>query len=100
MVIGKDSSNLKCVLKIGNHIIKQVDSFRYLGTIIESNGRCDREIKTRIAIAKDSFDKMDKIFKSHKISNNTKLRLLYTYIYPILIYGSECWTISSICRIF
>ena len=39
-----------------------------------------------------------KLFKNHKISLETKKRLIKCYIRPILLYGSECWTISTKMR--
>ena len=37
---------------------------------------------------------MVKIFRSHKISFDTKRRILTFYIRPVLLYGSKCWTVS------
>ena len=37
--------------------VEQVKNFRYLGVIITEDGRCDVEIKTRIGMAKDAFNK-------------------------------------------
>ena len=85
----------KMRLSVRGEVVKQVDSFRYLGTIISSDGKCDNEVKARIAIAKQSYSKLEKIFRSHEISLTTKKRLLNTYIYSVLLYGSECWTISK-----
>ena len=95
MVVSKKINNPACNITIGNQIIKQVNRFEYLGTTITSDGRCDTEIKKRIAIAKNAFSKMDKLFKDRKLSMKIKTRLLRCYILPILIYGSEGWTISA-----
>ena len=94
MVISKKDSIPTCSITIGHDNIKQVTSFRYLGTLIKSDGKCDDEIKCRIGIAKDAYHKMESIFKNQNISLRTKLRLLNAYIFPLLLYGSECWTIS------
>ena len=37
--------------------VEQVKKFRYLRVIITEDGRCDVEIKTRIGMAKDAFNK-------------------------------------------
>ena len=95
MVVSKMDDKAECALKISNQLIKQVESFKYLGSVIQNDGRCETEIRVRIAIAKDAFYKMETLFKSHIVSLNTKLCLLNTYIYPLLLYGSECWTIST-----
>jgi len=33
-----------------------VKQFRYLGSVISEDGRCEQEIKTRIAMAKAAFN--------------------------------------------
>ena len=37
--------------------MEQVKKFRYLGAMITEDGRYDVEIKTRIGMAKDAFNK-------------------------------------------
>ena len=75
--------------------IKQVENFKYLGTWISNDGKCAKKIKARIAMAKETFSKLTNIFHNHNIRLNTKLNVLNTYVYSILLYGSECWTLSS-----
>ena len=60
-----------------------------------SDGKCKTEIKKRIAIAKASFQKMSTIVKNRNISFSTKLKVLKTYVWSILLYGCETWTITS-----
>src|SRR5688572_25450734 len=55
----------------------------------------DKEIKARSAIAKETFYKLTKIFHNHNIRLSTKLNVLNTYVYSILLYASECWTMSA-----
>ncbi|XP_063604020.1 uncharacterized protein LOC134779724 [Penaeus indicus] len=62
--------------------------------MIISDGKCDIEIKRRIAMAKDSFQKLGNILKDRKLSVQIKNKLLKCYVHSILLYGSECWTIS------
>ncbi len=39
--------------------------------------------------------KLGKILRNGKISMHTKKRVLNCYVEPVLLYGSECWTISA-----
>ena len=95
MVISKSHVIPVCNIFLDNIQIKQVNRFVYLGSLITSDGKCDEEIKRRIGMAKDAFNKMDKILKSHSISIKTRLRVLHCYVIPVLTYASETWTISS-----
>ena len=93
MVIKKEKEKTQCKVKIGDEEIKRVEKFNYLGSLITSDGKCDTEIKKRIAMAKDTFEKLSNIFKDRKL-NIKKNKLLKCYVHSVLLYGSECWTIS------
>ena len=59
----KGKVKTQCKVKIGDEEIKQVEKFNYLGSLITSDGKCDAEIKKRIAMTKDTFEKLSNIFK-------------------------------------
>ena len=46
-------------------------------------------------MAKDAFQKLQKIVKNSKLSLDTRKQILYCYVKPILTYDSESWTICS-----
>jgi len=68
--------------------LQNVESFKYLGSILTNDGRCICEIKSRIAMAKAAFNKKRAIFTS---TLNLKLRkkLVKCYIWSIALYGVE-----------
>ena len=67
----------------------------FLGTWITSDGRCTTEINTRTGQAKTAFKQMESILKNQKINIEVRKRVLKIYIEPILMYGSESWTITK-----
>ena len=46
-------------------------------------------------MAKETFYKLNNIFHNHNIRLSTKLYVLNAYVYSILLYASECWTMSA-----
>ena len=54
MVISK-KGNKKLKIVINGDEIEQVKQFRYLGSVLTEDGRCEQEIRTRIAKAKAAF---------------------------------------------
>ena len=94
MVISKKDSP-SCELYLEGTLIKQVQKFIYLGSVITTSGKCDPEIKRRIALAKDEFQRLEHILRNRKISMETKKRVLECYVISTLTYGCECWTISA-----
>ena len=63
--------------------------------MITEDARCETEIKRRIALAKSAFSKLVNILTNRTMSMMTRIRVFYCYIYPVLMYGSETWTLAS-----
>ncbi|XP_027222208.2 uncharacterized protein [Penaeus vannamei] len=53
------------------------------------------EIKRRLAIAKNVTFALTNIWKNKSISIKTKKRLLNTLVFPVALYGSECWILKK-----
>jgi len=53
--------------------VEQVDSFRYLGSLISADGYCEMEIHSRIKMAKRIFLDKKNIMDANAISGNKKL---------------------------
>ena len=62
---------------------------------ITSDAKSDTELKKRIAMSKDTYNKMTPVFKNRNISTCTKLRTLRAYVWSILLYGCESWTLNK-----
>ena len=55
-----------CITKVGNRELKEVNYFKYLGSVLTRNGYCTREIKMRIATSKEVFKKYITLDKQAK----------------------------------
>ena len=76
--------------------LEQTNQFDYLGSLVTSDCRCDKEIRRRIVLAKKAFtDKKNKL-TDKKLNIKLRIRLLKCYVWSTLLYGCESWTISSI----
>ena len=95
MVVSKEEVPPVCNITCDGTSIQQVNTFNYLGSMLTSDGRCEKEIRRRIGMAKTSFNQMSAIFKDRKLSIKLKVRLLKCYIWSVLLYGCEAWTLSS-----
>ena len=98
MVISRNDNTPSCNLDYKGELVKQVNQFIYLGHMITSDGRCIQEIKRRISMAKDSYRKFRPIMNNRNIESNTKIRIIKTYVWSVLLYGSECWKINKECE--
>ena len=60
MVIGRKPKKID--IRIEDESVEQMNSFKYLGCIISSNMNCSQEVKQRIAMAKEAFNRKRCIF--------------------------------------
>ena len=95
MVVSK-SENATTNIFVENEILEQLDTFKYLGQLITPDAKNEKEIRARIAMAKGRFEKMYKLFESKQLSLKLKLRMINCYIYSILLYGCETWTLTKV----
>ena len=76
---------------LSNNILKCVEDYKYLGSHILNS---EKDFNIRKGMAWNACNKMDKLWKS-SLSRNIKIRLFRVTIEPILLYGSETWTLSA-----
>ena len=60
--------------------------------MLTNDGRCTCEIKSRIAVAKATFNKKN-LFTS-TLDLNLRNKLVKYYIWNMVLYGSETWTLK------
>ena len=81
---------------VNNNNIEVVENFVYLGSQLCNEGGSEADMKRRIALAGVTFHRLwEKVFKRHEISLAIKLRLLNAAVMPILLYGSETWSLTT-----
>ena len=68
--------------------LDNVECFKYLGSMLTNDGRCMREIKSRIVMEKVSFNKKKTLFTS-KLDLNMRKKLVKCYIWSMALYGAE-----------
>ena len=74
--------------------VKEVQSFTYLGSIINVQGGTDEKV-TRIGKAGTAFLQLQTIWKFRELSQSTKIRIFNSNVKSVLIYGAETWRITK-----
>lgn len=82
-------------LETENFKFEVVDNFTYLGSNINTLNDMGTELKRRILAANRCLHGLRKFLKSNLIKSHTKIMLYKTIIRPVLIYGSETWTLTK-----
>src|SRR3984885_6340357 len=82
-------------IKVGADVLEEVEDFCYLGSIIASNGSCDKEIRIRLERANATFGKLNNEWKNKGLSIVTKTRLYRALVLTALLYGTETWPVTK-----
>ena len=72
-----------------------VADFIFLGSKITADGNCSHDIKRRLLLGRKVMSNLDSIFKSRDITLPTKVRLVKTMVFPVVMYGCESWTVKK-----
>jgi len=94
MYSGKDTT-LHQDLAIGNFVFKRVDSFKYLGTMVNKMNNRLVEVNARLIMTNRAYYGLQNHMKSRNISRNIKTLLYKTIVRPVLTYGAETWVLSK-----
>ena len=69
------------------------------GSKITADGDCSHEIKRHLFLGRKAMTNLDSILKSRDITLPTKVHLVKTMVFPVVMYGCESWTVKKAeCR--
>ena len=57
--------------------------------------RCSHEIKRHLLLGRKALTNLDSILKSRDIPLLTKVRVVKAFVFPVVMYGCESWTIKK-----
>ena len=72
-----------------------VSDFIFLGSKITADGNCSHEIKRCLLLGRKVMTNLDSTFKSRDITLSTKVRIVKSMVFPVVIYGCDSWTIKK-----
>ena len=71
------------------------DRFIFLGSKITADGDCSHESKRCLLLGRKVMTNLESILKSRDITLPAKVHLVKAMVFPVVIYGSESWTIKK-----
>ena len=89
-------SNSQIILtwQIDGETVETVTDFILGGSKITADGDCSHGIKRGFLLGRKVMTNLDRLFKSRDITLPTKVHLVKPMVFPVFLYGCECWTIK------
>ena len=81
--------------QIDGETMETVTDFIFLGSKITADGDCSHEIKRCLLLGRKVMTNLDSLLKSRDITFPTKVHLVKTMFFPIVMYGCASWTIKK-----
>ena len=85
--------------QIDAETVETVTDFIFWGSKITADGKCSHEIKRCLFLGRKVMTNLDSILKGRDITLPTKVHLVKTMVFLVVMYGCESWTVKKAeCR--
>ena len=81
--------------EIDGETVETVSDFIFGGSKIKADGDCSHKIKRILLLGRKVMKSLDSILKSRDITLPTKVCLVKSMVFPIVMYGCESWTVKK-----
>ena len=75
--------------------VETVSDFIFGGSKITADGDYSHEIKRCLFLGRKVTSNLDSILKRRDITLQTKVCLVKAMVFPVVMYGCECWTVKK-----
>ncbi|KAK3547537.1 hypothetical protein QTP86_021515 [Hemibagrus guttatus] len=97
MKVSRSKTEYMCVneregsgtVRLQGEEVKKVQEFKYLGSTVQSNGECGKEVKKRVQAGWNGWRKVSGVLCDQKISARIKGKVYRTVVRPVMLYGLE-----------
>ena len=76
--------------------METVTDFIFLGSKITVDGDSSHEVKRCLFLGRKAMTNLDSILKSRAITLLTKVHIVKTMVFPVVLYRCESWTIKKV----
>ena len=82
-------------VKLGGEEIKNVTTFKYLGSMFDAEGGTTTDCKNRVRLAWNKWREVTGVICDKKVPVKLKHKIYKTVIRPTMTHGAECWTMKK-----
>ena len=80
---------------IHGETVEKVSELIWGGSKMTANGECSHEIKRRLLFQRKVMTNLGRILKNRDITLRTKVHLIKSMVFPVVMYGWESWTVKK-----
>ncbi|KAK3509656.1 hypothetical protein QTP70_008401 [Hemibagrus guttatus] len=103
MKVSRSKTEYMCVneregsgtVRLQGEEVKKVQEFKYLGSTVQSNGECGKEVKKRVQAGWNGWRKVSGVLCDQKISARIKGKVYRTVVRPAMLYGLETMSLRK-----
>ena len=75
--------------------VETVTDLIFLGSQITADSDCSHEIKRHLLLERKVMTNLDSILKSRDIALPTKVLIVKLWLFPVVMYGCNSWTVKK-----
>ena len=75
--------------------METVTDFTFLSSKITVDGDCSCEIQRHLLLGRNAMINLHSILKCRDLTLSTNVHLVKAMVYPVVMYGCECWTVKK-----
>ena len=81
--------------QIDGETMETVTDFILWGSKSTADDECSHEIKRRLLLGRKAMTNLDSILKSRDVTLPTKVHIVKTMVFLVVMYGCESWTVKK-----
>ena len=98
MRVNRERNRGNLDIQVEGRYLKEVEKFEYLGSVFGGAGGVEKDIAERIGKYGRSVNCFYPLLKNQNVPLQAKRVIFESILTPILTYGAECWTTTTVTR--
>ena len=95
LVCSKDGRRVGVNFSLNREILEEVDTFKYLGSVVSRNGGVVDDVNARINEGAKVGGALKSVWKVRSVSMGVKRKMYNSIVIPTVMYGAECWAVKA-----